>query len=108
MKAQTKAVKGVLKKHYPDDNFAVKYKESYSYLSCGDRIIIGCPKHVELGAVKKLLGEHSKGIVICDEGEECTTSQQPETFFVDVYGRHVDADLVEILEVRHMLEKEEK
>lgn len=102
MKAQSKAIRDIIRQHYPELVVSVKLVPTYNYALSSDRIEVRCPDATEeqLNDIHKIICENTRNISVT-LGELATAkgSKDPEIYNPSS-GEWMDADMVEFVLIK--------
>lgn len=99
MRKETKLVKGILKKFFPNKRFSIRFIQARQYYDTSDKIRITVDAE-DFNQICSILSSHTKGIRISEVGKTTSISGicEPKIYNFETQSFE-DADMVEFIEL---------
>ena len=99
MRKETKLVKGILKKFFPNKHFSIRFIQARQYYDTSDKIRITVDAE-DFSQIYSILSSHTKGICISEVGKTTSISGicEPKIYNFETQNFE-DADMVEFIEL---------
>ena len=101
MRQETKLIKEILKKEYPDKRFKLQYRRPRNYIDSSDKINVICEKDMDIDEVIHILNNYTHAIEVYKKGSigmiSCRETWS-EIFSINE-NKYVECDLLEFIEV---------